>query len=448
VRSMRSRLGQLFNWKRVVRVAGGITLVGGTVVGISTVSLAAASCYTINRIRPRTYTDDYHLNPEILRMPYRNVEFSTEDGVTLKGWWIPATVHGHESNRIVVLMHPYDNHKSNLLGVASSLWYHGCSVFMFDFRSFAANPKTRQTIGYLEQFDATAAVNYVKNNHYINPHITDDDDIYKRRQIVLMGASMGGAVAILTAYKFKDMVSAIVTDCAFSSLRDICKFRIAIASSMWFPTGLLDTVVNIMDIGNQFIYGYTVDEVAPSEIVNKQDFDIPLLLLHSECDAAVPFAHSQTLYKRAQSKIKNLYCVKSGDHCGAYFINPKLYAKYITQWVDDVLDHEILEKKQKRKSQSDEPSKEDNNVVINNDFIMFDTQDEIGLEPEDLHQGTSNDGDSRKDNDSTSDHDGDESTNEMDQNAEIIVNGTSDASSSASSSSSSSSLLSYFGFKK
>ena len=84
---MRSRIANLFNWRRVLRLTSGVTLIGGTVAGIGTVSLAAASCWTINRIRPRTYTDDYHLNPEILRMPYRNVEFSAEDGVNLRAWW-------------------------------------------------------------------------------------------------------------------------------------------------------------------------------------------------------------------------------------------------------------------------------------------------------------------------------------------------------------------------
>eukprot|EP01083_Nonionella_stella_P018456 51426_1 len=383
---MRARVANLFNWKRVLRVTGGIALAGGTVVTIGTVSLSAASCYSINRIRPRTYTDDYHLNPEILRMPYRNVEFSAEDGLAhLRGWWIPATVHGRESNRIVILMHPYNNHKSNLLGVASSLWYHGYSIFMFDFRSFVSNPKTRQTIGYLEQYDAIAAINYVKHNHYRNN--SNDNDLFSNKQIVLMGASMGGACAICASKVFKEdnLISAIVTDCAFSSLRVLCKYRIGIASALWFPTGLLDVVVNIMDAANHFIYGYSIDDVSPVDVVSEDDFDIPLLLLHSECDAVVPFHHSQALYKECKSTIKNLYCIKNGAHCAGYFINPPLFTKYLCQWVDDVLDHEIVERKQRQKeeelAQMNE-EEESNYVTINNDFIMFDSNDDIGIDEE------------------------------------------------------------------
>ena len=255
--------------------------------------------------------------------------------------------------------------------------------------------KTRQSIGYFEQFDAHSAINYVRNNYYINSNVADDN-IDKKKQIVVMGASMGGACAILSGDKFREdgLISAIVTDCTFSSLREICKYRIGIASAYWYPVGLLDHVVNIMDIMNQFIYGYSIDDVSPIDIVSNDSFNTPLLLLHSECDAAVPFAHSQKLYKNCKSKIKNLYCIKSGDHCGGYFINPNLFTKYLCQWVDDVLDHEILERKHEMKQRQsliqDSNHNENNdqhqtNVVINNEFIMFDTHDDIGLEEEDHH---------------------------------------------------------------
>ena len=283
-------------------------------------------------------------------------------------------------------MHPYNNHKSNLLGIASSLWFHGYSVFMFDFRSFAANPKTRQTVGYLESMDAVAAVNYVVNN--CSDH--RDNDPENDKQIVVMGSSMGGACAICCSESFKDhrgsnanLISAIVTDCTFSSLREICKYRIGMTSAMWFPTGLLDTVVSVMDIGNRFIYGYSVDDVSPIDVVSNESFNIPLLLLHSECDAAVPCAHSKRLYTACNSDIKNLYCIKSSDHCGGYFKDPKLFTKYLCQWVDDVLDLELRERKRKRLEGTGGNGKDSENVITNNSFIMFDTKDDIGIEEED-----------------------------------------------------------------
>ena len=254
---------------------------------------------------------------------------------------------------------------------------------MFDFRSFAPNPKTRQTIGYLEQFDAVAAVNYVINN-YSNHR---DNDPKNDKQIVLMGSSMGGACAICCSESFKDRISAIVTDCTFTSLRDICKYRISLASAKWFPTGLLDAVVSVMDFENRFIYGYSVDDVSPIDVVSNESFNTPLLLLHSECDAAVPCAHSKRLYTACNSDIKNLYCIKSSDHCGGYFKDPKLFTKYLCQWVDDVLDLELRER-EKSRAEGNGNDRESGNGdrVTNNSFIMFDTKGDIGIE-EDADKG-------------------------------------------------------------
>merc|ERR1712087_897580 len=114
------------------------------------------------------------------------------------------------------------------------------------------------------------------------------------------------------------------------------------------------------------------------DVVSADDFNVPLLLLHSECDAAVPCSHSKRLYTACNSEIKNLYCVKSSDHCGGYFKDPKLFTKYLCQWVDDVLDLELRERKKRGAKGTD--SKENENVVTNNEFIMFDTKDDIGIE--------------------------------------------------------------------
>ena len=92
-------------------------------------------------------------------MPYKSIDFVTEDGVHLNGWLLEPTRMGKSSERLVILMHPYNIHKSNLLAMAQGLWNQGFNVFLFDFRSFA-QPRVRQSLGYLEQKDALAAINW------------------------------------------------------------------------------------------------------------------------------------------------------------------------------------------------------------------------------------------------------------------------------------------------
>lgn len=88
------RITSFFNYRRFFRWTATTVLTTTTVAGLATIGIGGLSCYKINQIRPRIFTDNYHLNPEVLRMPYRNVNFSTNDGVQLEGWWIPSTIQG------------------------------------------------------------------------------------------------------------------------------------------------------------------------------------------------------------------------------------------------------------------------------------------------------------------------------------------------------------------
>ncbi len=139
--------------------------------------------------RQRWYTDEYHLTPENLRMPFKRVTFHPRgnDKIVLEGWHIPQTQRGRMSKRLVVLNNPHNSDKSNLLGLAQDLWDAGYSVFMYDFRSHARNNSVQQSVGYFEQQDALAALDTAT-------------EVHPDASIAVVGASMGGAVALMTAY--------------------------------------------------------------------------------------------------------------------------------------------------------------------------------------------------------------------------------------------------------
>eukprot|EP00439_Symbiodinium_sp_Y106_P007943 s6880_g1.t1 len=92
--------------------------------GMGILGVAGYVVSAVHGSRRRGYTDEF-------------VQFFTEDGISLTGWFIPQSSAGRPSRRILVFCHPYNNSKSNLLGVARGLWDRRYSIFMFDFRSFA-----------------------------------------------------------------------------------------------------------------------------------------------------------------------------------------------------------------------------------------------------------------------------------------------------------------------
>ena len=206
-----------FAWRRPL-VRGLVGVGAGGLVG-----LVGATSYTVKKInyqRSRYWSDSFTMTPEAMRMPFRSVSFRTEDGITLSGWYVPQTHRGKPSKRIIVCCNPYNHDRSTMLGVARGLWEASYSVLLFNFRSHA-KLQTQQSIGHLEVSDARAALEWVRKNKEPSARIG------------VLGASMGGAMALTMAEENDDLV-ACATDCAFTSLYDVISHRVELEISFLF----------------------------------------------------------------------------------------------------------------------------------------------------------------------------------------------------------------------
>ena len=179
------------------------------------------------------------LTPEDLNMPFQEVQFFAADGVSLTGWYIPQSHHGKPSQRTIVCCHPYNSSKSNLLGVARGFWDQRYSLFLFDFRSFA-HIRTEQSIGFLEQRDARAAIATAKQ---LSPEDT---------RIGVMGASMGGAVSLIVGHEEETAAVGILSDCAFSSLSAVLEQAIH-HRFPYFPSILTQAICQLSAVMNPAI---------------------------------------------------------------------------------------------------------------------------------------------------------------------------------------------------
>mmetsp|Transcript_10992 Transcript_10992/g.34994 ORF Transcript_10992/g.34994 Transcript_10992/m.34994 type:complete len:370 (+) Transcript_10992:93-1202(+) len=305
-------------------VAGATAAVGGLCLGVG-----IYGSKQINMSRQRWFTDSFVLTPETLRLPYQKVSFETEDGVELDGWFIEQTVRGERSKNLALCCCPYNQDKSSLLGVARGLWDAGYSVLLFDFRSFAPKP-TAQTIGYLERRDGRAALNW------LSEHKPDGG------KIGLVGASMGGAVALMLASENHPDVIACATDCAFSSLKDVVGVRL----DKMFPTTRLFGLDSFLPLHLAFVesiclvtkfwYGYDPARVGPREHLS--DIKIPLLVVHSELDSVVPVAHGAQIFTGSGTPLgnKEFFVAKDTEHIGSYFKDEKEYSRRIVRFFEQV----------------------------------------------------------------------------------------------------------------
>ena len=138
---------------------------------------------------------------------YEQLTLKTRDGIPLSTWVIPGK--GDESNVTVVIMHGYTSCKANpsLLALAKALWERGANVVLFDFRAHGDSGGDRTTIGPRETLDAATVVDYVV-------------DRWPHSRIVLVGFSMGGAVAVVVGAQ-DERVGAIVADSPYYQLGDV-----------------------------------------------------------------------------------------------------------------------------------------------------------------------------------------------------------------------------------
>jgi fermentation-respiration switch protein FrsA (DUF1100 family) len=110
------------------------------------------------------------------------------------------------------------------------------------------------------------------------------------KDIVLIGRSLGGAVAVALAAEYN--VRGLVLDRTFSELTDAAAHNFP-----WLPVRLM--------MKNRF-----------SSIERIKHYHGPLLQAHGTDDHIVPFALGKKLFEAAPSKNKRFLTVEGGDHSG------------------------------------------------------------------------------------------------------------------------------------
>lgn len=127
-------------------------------------------------------------------LAFRDVSFITEDGVRLKGWWIPTA----DSEKTVIFLHGYAGSCDPDLKYAPAFHNAGFNVLLFDFRAHGRSGGWITSLGALEVRDCMAAVRFVRAQ--------GSDDIG------MLGFSMGGRAALLSAAGNPGAVRAVISD--------------------------------------------------------------------------------------------------------------------------------------------------------------------------------------------------------------------------------------------
>lgn len=131
--------------------------------------------------------------PDQYNLLYNEISFTTSDRLLLRGWWIPAT----NSTRTIIFLHGYAGSCDPDLKYVPAFHEKGFNVLLFDFRAHGRSEGNLTSVGVLEKRDCLAAITFAKRQGSLS--------------IGLLGFSMGGRVALLTAPE-SDEIKAVISD--------------------------------------------------------------------------------------------------------------------------------------------------------------------------------------------------------------------------------------------
>jgi dipeptidyl aminopeptidase/acylaminoacyl peptidase len=254
-----------------------------------------------------------HIPPSEYRADFEVVSFTSEDGISLKGWLVKPEKPKPKSPAIIIC-HGVGANKSDFTELAVSLSRRGYFVLLFDFRAHGESSGSRTSLGYHEQKDIVAALGFLKARPEINT-----------KRIGIYGFSMGGSTAILSAAN-TGAFAAVVVDSAFTSLRD--QARDAITGFYHLPAFPL---LQLSILGYELYFQTRVDNISPVSVISK--ISAPILIIAGEGDKLIPAENGRKLYATARDP-KELWIIPGAEHGATLAAAGSAYEKRIAGFFD------------------------------------------------------------------------------------------------------------------
>jgi alpha-beta hydrolase superfamily lysophospholipase len=243
---------------------------------------------------------------------YQAVEFTSSDGLLLKGWYWPP-----QNGAVVVFVHGLGGNRTELLVDADLIAQAGYGALLFDLRNSGESDGQVTTLGLDETRDVAAAVAFV--------YQTAGTDA----PVALFGHSMGGATVLLAAARLPE-VRAVIAESAYSSIEENLNESIqGLTGLPPFPFAPLVVFFGQLDAGIDIRLVRPVDVVA-------QISPRPLLLIHGEQDQTILAENSRRLYAAAREP-KELYLLPAAGHGGFLQAEPVEYPRRILAFLEKSL---------------------------------------------------------------------------------------------------------------
>ena len=318
----------------LLKKVAGVAVVG-TAIGIA-VEYAIAKYFfnriiirknaTVEKTQEMAGTDWNEYIPKIREcreklkeFPQEDIYIKSEDGLKLHGLFVPC----QGSKKVVICVHGYTS--DGLRDYTTlALFYrqNGYNLLIVDNRAHGQSEGTYIGFGCLDRHDVKLWIG------------TMIEKMGEDCNILLHGDSMGGATVLMTTgLKLPSQVKAVVSDCAFTSAREV--FAHVLKTTYHLPPNL------ILNIANQMLKkkaGYELDECNARREVAKST--VPILFIHGAEDDFVPCGMVYELYDACQAE-KKVVIVEGAGHVESCYRNPELYEAAIEEFIFPMMNEQV-----------------------------------------------------------------------------------------------------------
>ena len=232
--------------------------------------------------------------PQEYGMGYEDVEFTSTDGLHLKGWFIPAE---GVADRAIILTHPFPFNRHgfiarnqgfpplctidvDLLKTAQSLHQAGFPVLMFDFRNHGESASGTTGIGLNEYQDVLGALAYLARR----------PDLHNL-QIGFTSFCMGANSTIIALSKGAERVQNVKFLVAIQPVSPDVFVR-QYLRAVYTPLSVF--LANIVDRIIQWRGGYALKAMSPLPFA--KDLQVPTLYVQAPADRWTTVADTQSFY--------------------------------------------------------------------------------------------------------------------------------------------------------
>ncbi|HEY3781145.1 MAG TPA: alpha/beta hydrolase [Fimbriimonadaceae bacterium] len=274
-----------------------------SILGLYLLALFGVSYFSLHPVRTPVF-----ISPGAMGEPQEEVEFSNEDGLKLRGWWLEKP----NSTVVGIYCHGYLMNRCELTPLAVELAKHNVSALLFDFPAHGKSQGKKCHLGWRERNDVKAAVAYARSR-------------MPNAKVFLVGSSMGAAACAFALADDPNLADALLLDSAYSNMAKA-------VSGWWRFIGgkVLSLILSPSIIIAAPMAGFNPFKVDVSTALSK--IEKPTLILHGDIDNLATPGEATRNAKAAAGPVEVVW-FKSCGHSEGRWVHPELYYESIINFL-------------------------------------------------------------------------------------------------------------------